>query len=51
MLWKLIKFLLFLAILAGLGLIAFAYVGPILMPAEFTPPSTEISQPVTLEAN
>lgn len=50
MLWKLIKFLIFLLVLAGLGLVAFAYLGPILMPAEFAPPSTQIVQPVTLES-
>ena len=49
MLWRLIKFLVVLAILAGLALVAYAYVGPILFPADFAAPSEEMRVPVTLE--
>ncbi len=48
---RLLKWLLVLAVLAGLGFVAFALLGPVLMPGEFAPPQTEITQPVTLEFN
>jgi hypothetical protein len=47
--WRLIKILIFLAILAALALIAFAYVGPILFPAEFAAPQQDVTLPVTLD--
>ncbi|WIV52171.1 hypothetical protein QQG91_06950 [Marivivens sp. LCG002] len=50
MLWKLFKALFILAILAGLGLVAYAYVGPLFFPNDFAAPTTEIVQPVTLNA-
>ena len=46
--WWLIKALLALAVLAILGLVAFAYLGPIVMPDDFAPPSREVVQPVDL---
>lgn len=49
--WRLIKALLFLVCLAGVGLVAYAYVGPIFFPADFAAPSQEVTRPVTLEAN
>lgn len=49
MAWRLIKILLVLAVLAGLMLIAYAYVGPILFPADFAAPSETVTAPVTLE--
>ncbi len=49
MIWRLIKVLLALAVLAGLGLVAYAYVGPIFFPADFAAPTTEQSAPVTLD--
>ncbi len=48
--WRLIKVVLILAILAGLGLVAYAYIGPIFFPADFAPPLVDINQPVVLEA-
>ncbi|PRY74230.1 hypothetical protein CLV80_1207 [Yoonia maritima] len=48
---RLIKALLFLFVLAGVGLIAFAYIGPIFFPADFAAPSSEVTRPVTLETN
>ncbi|MFT5067266.1 MAG: hypothetical protein ACJAXK_001567 [Yoonia sp.] len=51
MLWRLIKFLLLLVILGGLALVAYAYVGPVLFPADFAAPAAVISEPITLEVN
>ncbi|SPF80384.1 hypothetical protein [Pseudoprimorskyibacter insulae] len=47
---RIIKWLLYLVVLAAIGLVAFAYIGPF-FGADFTPPSKEISQPVVLDAN
>lgn len=47
---RLIKYLIYLVVLAGFGLVAYAYVGPWLG-ADFAPPQTEIREPVTLHAN
>lgn len=44
---KLIRLIIILVVLAGLGLVAFAYVGPILG-ADFSAPQVEIREPVTL---
>jgi hypothetical protein len=49
--WRLIKALLFFIILAGVGLVAYAYIGPLFFPADFAAPSQEVSQPVTLDTN
>lgn len=49
MLWRLIKLILVLAVLAGCGLVAYAYVGPIIFPADFAAPSAETRVPLTLE--
>ncbi|MCB5197773.1 hypothetical protein LGQ03_00820 [Loktanella sp. TSTF-M6] len=45
------KFLFFLILVAGLALIAYAYAGPLLFPDDFAAPSTQITQPVTLETD
>lgn len=45
---RLIKWLIYLLILGGLALTAYAYVGPF-FGADFSPPQTEIRQPVTLD--
>lgn len=45
---RLIKVILILVVLGFLALVAFAYLGPVLFPAEFAPPLQEIRQPVTL---
>ena len=50
MLWQLIKLLVFLAVLAFLGLAAYAYVGPY-FGVDFSAPQTEIRRPVTLETD
>ena len=49
MLWRLFKLLIFLLILGGLGLIAYAYVGPIFFPQDFAAPEVRVEEPVVLE--
>jgi len=51
MLWRLIKALIFLAILGGLVFVAYAFVGPVFFPGDFAAPSTSVTLPVTLEGN
>lgn len=46
---RLIKFLLILAVLAGIALVIYAFVGPLLLPGDFEPPLQEMTQPVDLE--
>ncbi|SFR40251.1 hypothetical protein SAMN04488005_1470 [Yoonia tamlensis] len=48
---RLIKVVLFLAVLAGVGLVAFAYIGPIFMPHDFAAPTSEVTHPVTLDTH
>jgi hypothetical protein len=48
MLWRIIKLLFILALLAGIALVAYAYVGPVFFPADFAAPSHEVTEPVTL---
>jgi len=50
MLWRLIKALFFLVVLGGIGLVGYAYLGPIFVPADFDPPQEEVVKPVDLEA-
>jgi len=47
--WRLVKFLFWLALLATLALVAYAYLGPLLLPDHFVPPVNEVSTPVELE--
>ncbi len=47
--WRLIKFLIYLAILAAIVLVLYAYVGPILLPDHFAPPTGEVVTPVDLD--
>ncbi|WP_199910633.1 hypothetical protein [Loktanella sp. Alg231-35] len=47
--WRLIKVLFFLIVLGGIGLIAYAYVGPLFFPNDFAAPTQEVIRPVTLE--
>ncbi len=49
MLWRLIKLLFFLAVLGGIGLIAYAYLGPVFFPQDFAPPTRQVVEPVVLE--
>ena len=48
--WRLVKAMVFLLILAALGLVAYAYLGP-LLGADFSADSREIKIPVELDAN
>ncbi|MGB3246472.1 MAG: hypothetical protein WBB25_18200 [Sulfitobacter sp.] len=47
MIGKLIKFLIFLAVVGGIGLVGYAYVGPF-FGADFAPAQVESRVPVTL---
>ncbi|WP_186766664.1 hypothetical protein [Puniceibacterium confluentis] len=47
---RLLKWLFYLLVLATLVLAGYAYIGPF-FGADFSPPQTEIRQPVTLDAN
>lgn len=47
--WRLIKFLFWLAVLGGIALVAYAYVGPLVVPHHFVPTVTEITAPVELD--
>ncbi len=49
--WRLIKAVLFLVVLAAVGLVVYAYVGPVFFPADFAAPSQEVTSPVTLDTN
>lgn len=47
--WRLIKLLLVLVVLAGIALVAYAYIGPLVLPGDFAPPLREVTQPVALD--
>ncbi|MCL3882602.1 hypothetical protein [Marivita sp. GX14005] len=47
---RILKWLIYLAIIGAVALVAYAYVGPF-FGADFSPPQTEIRQPVTLDAD
>lgn len=47
---RIVKWLIYLLLLGGVALIAYAYIGPY-FGADFSPPQTEVRQPVTLDAN
>jgi hypothetical protein len=46
--WRLIKLVFVLAVLAAIAFVGFAYLGPIFVPADFTPVVEEVVKPVTL---
>ncbi|WP_166434031.1 hypothetical protein [Roseovarius spongiae] len=46
--FRLIKWLIYLAIIAFVGLVAYAYIGPF-FGADFSPPVNEIRQEIILE--
>ncbi len=48
MIRRLLKGIAVLVVLAAVGVVAFAYLGPLLFPAEFAAPTHEIRLPVTL---
>jgi O-antigen/teichoic acid export membrane protein len=47
--WRLFKGLFFLVVVAAIGLIAYAYVGPVFFADDFAAPTREVVQPVTLD--
>lgn len=47
---RIVKWLFYLLVLGGIALVAYAYVGPF-FGADFSPPQTEIRQPVQLDGN
>ncbi|PYE86041.1 hypothetical protein DFP88_101716 [Pseudoroseicyclus aestuarii] len=49
LIWTLIKLALVLAVLGGVALTAYAYIGPMLFPADFEAPVQQVTKPVTLE--
>ncbi len=50
MIGRLIKFLIYLAVLGFFALVAYAYIGPF-FGADFSAPETEVNTPVILDAN
>lgn len=48
--FKLLKWLFYLGVLAFLALVSYAYVGPF-FGADFSPPATETQQDIILEKN
>ena len=46
--WRLIKFLFVVVVVAALAFVAFAYLGPIFTPDDFAPPAQQVVKPVTL---
>lgn len=46
--WRLIKLLFYLAVLLVIGLVAYAYIGPVFFPDDFAPPVQDVVEPVTL---
>jgi hypothetical protein len=46
--WRLLKALLVLAVLAGLAFVAFAYLGPVFLADDFAPPLRQVTTPVDL---
>lgn len=49
--WRIIKLLVILLVLVALGVIAYAYVGPLVSPRDFSAPQTEVTVPVPLDLN
>ena len=49
--WRAIKVLIFLTALAAIGLIGYAYIGPIFFAEDFAPPLERVVDPVTLDLN
>ena len=47
---RLIKYLIYLSILAAIGLVVYAYIGP-WFGADFSAPQSQITLPVVLDAN
>lgn len=48
--WRIIRVLFYLVVLAAIGLVLFAYIGP-LLGYDFKPPVQEIHVPVSIDNN
>ena len=48
--WRILKWLIYLIILAAIGLVAYAYLGPF-FGVDFSPIQSEIREPVILHAD
>lgn len=48
--FRIIKWLFYLAVLGGIALVGYAYIGPF-FGADFAPPTREIRAPVVLDAS
>lgn len=48
--FRILKLLVFLLVVGGIGLVGYAYVGPF-FGADFSAPQDEVRVPVTLDAN
>lgn len=46
--WLLTKVVFFLVVVAAIGLVGYAYLGPTFMPSDFQPDVQEVIKPVTL---
>jgi len=46
--WRIFKALLFLAVLAAIIFVSYAYVGPVFFPADFAAPGRVVTEPVLL---
>ena len=49
MIWRIVKYLLILLVLGGIALAGYAFVGPVLFPADFAAPSETVTENVVLE--
>ncbi len=49
LIWALVKLALLLVVLAALGVLAYAYIGPVLFPDDFAAPAQQVVKPVTIE--
>ena len=49
--WRAIKVLFWLLVLAAIALVAYAYVGPVFFPGDFAPAQSQQTLPVTLPAD
>lgn len=50
LIWRLMKLLFVLAVLAAIGFVGYAYIGPIFMAQDFAAPVQDVVKPVTLGA-
>ena len=47
--WRLIKVLAALVLIAGVALVAYAYLGPVFFADDFAPPARQVTVPVDLD--